>query len=169
MKNRQLSDLLRRVRFVVYPRRCALCGTVVAPDTEICARCASTAHRVPTPICLHCGCGKRDCACGGRRNRFVAAFASPFYYKGVVREGIRRLKFRAEPDVADVLGREMARFARRAYAGVRFDLVTFVPMTRRELRERRYNQSELLAKAAAEELGISDRTIYRKLAKQKQK
>lgn len=152
MKNRQAFELLRRVRYVFYPRRCALCGRVVAPGTEICVRCKAAARRVPTPICLYCGCGKRDCACGGRRSRFAAAFASPFYYTGVVREGVRRLKFRSEPDVADVLGREMARFSRRVYAGVQFDLVTFVPMTRREMRERRYNQSELLAKAAAEEL-----------------
>ncbi len=149
---RQADELLRRVRYVFFPRRCALCGRVVEPDTEICSRCAESAHRVPEPICPHCGCGCRDCTCGKRRSRFAAAFASPFYYEGVVCAGIRRLKFCKEPDVADVLGREMARFVRRAYAGVRFDLVTFVPMTRRELRERGYNQSELLANAAAQEL-----------------
>lgn len=150
--DRRTSELLRRVRYVFYPRRCALCGAVVSPDTEICSRCGEAAHRVPLPICLYCGCGVRDCACGKHRSRFAAAFASPFYYTGVVCAGIRRLKFQEEPEVAEVLGREMARFARRAYAGVRFDLVTFVPMTRREMRERRYNQSELLARAAAEEL-----------------
>lgn len=155
--------MLRRVRYVFYPRRCALCGRVVAPETEICARCAAAVHRVPLPVCPHCGCGKRDCVCEKHRSRFAAAFASPFYYTGVVCEGIRRLKFHAEPDVAEVLGREMARFARRAYAGVRFDLVTFVPMTQRELRERRYNQSELLARAAAQELLLACAPTLEKL------
>ena len=150
--DRQVFELLRRVRYVFYPRRCALCGKVVAPGTEICSRCSASVHRVTLPICLYCGCAKRDCTCGKHRSRFVSAFASPFYYTGVVREGVRRLKFRSEPEVAEVLGREMARFTRQAYTGVRFDMVTFVPMTQREMRERRYNQSELLAKAAAEEL-----------------
>lgn len=150
--DRQVFDLLRRVRYVVYPRRCALCGRVVAPGTEICPKCGVSVRRVPLPICPQCGCGKRDCTCGKHRSRFVSAFAAPFYYVGVVREGVRRLKFHAEPEIAEVLGREMARFARKAYAGVLFDMVTFVPMTRRELRERRYNQSELLARAAAQEL-----------------
>ena len=150
--NKQVSELLRRLRYVVYPRRCALCGRVVTPDTELCSRCASSAHRVRTPICLYCGCGRRECVCAKRRSRFAAAFAAPFYYTGVVRKGIRRLKFSEEPEVAEVLGREMARFARQVYAGVQFDLVTFVPMTKREKRERGYNQSELLAKAAAGEL-----------------
>lgn len=152
--NKQVSELLRRVRYVFYPRRCALCGAVVAPGAEMCSRCKTSAHRVPPPICPYCGCGKRDCVCEKHRSRFSAAFASPFYYTGVVRKGVRRLKFHAEPDVALVLGREMALCARREYADVRFDLVTFVPMTRREKRERRYNQSELLANAAAEELRL---------------
>lgn len=150
--NQQASELLRRVRCVLFPRRCALCGRVVTPDTEICSRCMQEAHRVTLPVCLHCGCGKRDCACEKHRSRFVSAFAAPFYYEGVVCEGISRLKFHSEPDVAEVLGAEMARFARRVYAGVQFDLVTFIPMTPREKRERRYNQSELLARSAAREL-----------------
>jgi len=142
------------MRYILFPRRCALCGAVVAPGTEICFRCEEAAHRVPTPACPYCGCGRRDCVCEKRHSRFTAAFASPFYYTGVVRKGIRRLKFHEEPDVASVLGREMALCARREYADVRFDLVTFVPMTRREKRERRYNQSELLAASVAQELRL---------------
>lgn len=148
----QAFELLRRVRYVFYPRRCALCGKVVAPTQEICSACKASAHRVPLPVCPYCGCGRKDCACEKHRSRFAAAFASPFYYEGCVREGIRRLKFHAEPEIAEALGREMASFARQAYAGVRFDMVTFVPMTRREKRDRRYNQSELLAASAAKAL-----------------
>lgn len=148
----QVFELLRRVRYVFYPRRCAFCGRVVDPKREICAACSASAFRVPLPICPYCGCGKKDCACDKRRSRFAAAFAAPFYYDGCVREGIRRLKFHSEPEVAETLGREMASFARMVYAGVQIDFVTFVPMTRREKRERRYNQSELLAKTAAQAL-----------------
>ena len=149
---KQVFDLLRRVRYVFYPRRCAFCGKVIAPKAEICSACGASAHRVPLPACPHCGCGSRDCVCGKHRSRFAAAFASPFYYEGCVREGIHRMKFHSEPEVAEVLGREMAAFSKQVYAGVQIDCVTFVPMTRREERERRYNQSELLAKSAAKEL-----------------
>ena len=148
----QTFELLRRVRYVFYPRRCALCGAVVEPQREYCSACRKAAHRVPLPICPRCGCGSRDCVCDKHRSRFAAAFAAPFYYDGVVREGVRRLKFHQQPQIAETLGREMAAFARNVYAGIQIDLVSFVPMTRREKRERRYNQSELLAKAAAQEL-----------------
>jgi ComF family protein len=148
----QAFELLRRVRYVFYPRRCALCGRVVAPQTEYCSACRSAVRRVPLPICPCCGCGSRDCACEKHRSRYVAVFASPFYYEGCVREGVHRLKFRAEPEVAEAFGREMAAFARQVFAGVTIDMVTFVPMTQREMRERRYNQSELLAKATAQAL-----------------
>ena len=160
---KQAFELLRRVRYVFYPRRCALCGKVVAPDAEMCPVCSASARRVPLPVCLHCGCGSRDCVCEKRRSRFAAAFAAPFYYEGCVREGIRRLKFHAEPEVAEVFGREMAAFARKAYAGVQIDMVTFVPMTRKELRERRYNQSELLAEAAAQALQLPCAATLEKL------
>lgn len=143
---------MRLVRYAFYPRRCALCAAVIEPTAEMCPKCAQTVQRVPLPICYHCGAGKRDCKCEKHENRFAAAFAAPFYYTGGVTHGIHRMKFRQEPDIAQVFGREMAAFARRAYEGVTIDLVTFVPMTRREKRARGYNQSELLAKYAAREL-----------------
>ena len=62
------------------------------------------------------------------------------------------MKFRAEPDIAEVFGQEMAKFAKEVYAGVTIDFVTFVPMTRREQAARGYNQSELLAAHTAREM-----------------
>ena len=60
---------------------------------------------------------------------------------------------RRESRKALVSFQSLARFSRRVYAGVRFDLVTFVPMTRREKRDRRYNQSELLCRGIAQTFG----------------
>ena len=149
---RSLFDVLRQVRYAFFPRRCAACGEVVGPREEMCPRCLQTVHRVPQPICYDCGCGKRDCRCEKRHSVFVAAFASPFYYTGSVNRAIRRMKFSETPENAEVFGREMAAFAKEVYEGVTIDLVTFVPMTRREKRSRGYNQSELLARHTAREL-----------------
>lgn len=148
----QAFELLRRVRYAFYPRRCAFCGKVVEPQQALCPACAAAAHRVMLPICPYCGCHIRDCACEKHRSRFTAAFAAPFYYDGCVRDAIMRMKFRGEPEIAETLGREMGAFAERVFTGVQIDMVTFVPMTQLELRKRRYNQSELLARATAKEL-----------------
>lgn len=150
--DRQIFELLRRVRYAFYPRRCALCGVVTEPQTAICARCSEEIPRVPLPICYCCGRGKRDCKCQQHHSVFASAFAAPFYYTGGVSRGIYRMKFQQHPDVAEVFGREMAVFAREVYRDVTIDMVSFVPMTRREKRERGYNQSELLARQVAREL-----------------
>ncbi|MBQ7547328.1 MAG: ComF family protein [Clostridia bacterium] len=161
--NRSLSDVLRRVRFAFYPRRCALCGDLVEPQTEICGRCMQDLPRVPQPICFCCGSGKRECTCEKHHSPYAAAFAAPFYYTGGISRGIFRMKFRSSPQSAEMFGREMAAFARQVYPDVTIDLVTFVPMTRRERRERGYNQSELLARYTARELMLPMEPTLKKL------
>ena len=161
--NRPVFELLRRVRYAFYPRRCAFCGAVVQPQTEICAKCSEDVPRVTPPICYSCGCGKSECKCEKHHSEYASAFAAPFYYTGVVNQGIHRMKFQSSPQAAEVFGREMAVFARQVYRDVTIDLVTFVPMTRREKRERGYNQSELLAKAAARALMLPMAPTLKKL------
>ena len=154
MKTAVFSEVLRGVRYAFFPRRCAFCGRVIDPCDTVCGQCADEVLRVQTPICYCCGCGKDRCVCRKRHSRFVTAVASPFYYAGNVRETIRRMKFRREPEIAQVIGDEMASFARQVYDGVSFDLVTFVPMTQKEQARRGYNQSELLARRTADKLSL---------------
>ena len=161
--NKQVSELLLRVLYAFYPRRCALCGVVVEPMTEICARCLQNVPRVPQPICYCCGRGKRDCKCEKHHNPYAAAFAAPFYYTGSISRGIYRLKFQLHSEVAEMFGREMAVFARQVYSDVKIDLVTFVPMTRREKRERGYNQSKMLARHTARNLMLPMEPTLKKL------
>jgi ComF family protein len=148
---------------VVFPHRCGLCGKVVDPDTELCDNCARMTCRVPTPICFACGRSKKDCDCGGAHGRFVAAFAAPYYYRDAVRDAIHRLKFEGQTDVADTLARDMTEFAKEVFWGVRFDCVTFVPMTSREIRERGFNQSRLLAERVANGLELEAEALLTKL------
>ena len=161
--NKEFSEIVHALRYAFLPRRCAFCGKVVEPQTPYCTVCAETVHRVTTPICYRCARSETDCDCNKRRNRFVAAFASPFYYDGMVRESIRRFKFCHDLDNGEVLGEEMGRFAQSVYREVHIDFVTHVPMTETELRERGYNQSELLARRAAQTLLLPHEAVLTKL------
>ena len=133
------------MRYVFFPKRCCFCGKVIPPTADACTDCDECVQRIEPPICYACGCSRRHCICGEKHSPFVAAYAAPFYYADGVRNGIHRMKFRHEPELAESYGREMARFAREVYKDVKIDFVTFVPMTETEKRERGYNQSELLA------------------------
>ncbi|MGN0636367.1 MAG: ComF family protein [Acutalibacteraceae bacterium] len=161
--NQDVSELLRGIRYIFFPRRCAFCGKVIAPQTLYCADCSKHLPRICPPICYHCGRSLADCQCKKHRNRFVSAFAAPFYYEGAVRESIHRLKFHHETDNGEVLGAEMGAFAKEVFPEVHIDFVTHVPMTAREYRERGFNQSELLAKSAAQTLRLPHKAVLEKI------
>ena len=151
------------MRYAFFPRRCAFCGRVIEPWNTVCGKCADDVHRVLPPICYGCGCGKTMCVCRRAHSRYVTAFAAPFYYLGYARNAVCRMKFRREPEIAEVLGSEMAAFARQVYDGVAFDFVTFVPMTRNEQNIRGFNQSEMLARYAADKLSLPCAAVLCKL------
>lgn len=68
------------------------------------------------------------------------------------RRTLHRLKFEEERALAKPIGQLMGEAARSS--GLAFQAVVWVPMSRRKLRQRGYNQSQLLARAVAKELGI---------------
>lgn len=78
--------------------------------------------------------------------------AAPLPYEGGFRDTLHRLKFWEEWGIATPLGQLMGETA-RSLPG-KFTLVTCVPMSSKKLRKRGYNQSALLAKAVAKELGL---------------
>ena len=70
-----------------------------------------------------------------------------------MRASLLRYKFGGATGYAKVYGRLVAGTVREELAG-EYDLVTWVPLSRRRLRERGYDQARLLAKATAKELGL---------------
>ena len=73
--------------------------------------------------------------------------AAPLWYEGKVREGLLRFKFQGARAAAGPLGELVARCAAERFSGA-FDVVTWVPVSRRRLRSRGYDQARLLAESA---------------------
>jgi ComF family protein len=152
----------------LFPWRCAFCGRVVAGEQKICPACADAlkAAAVTGETCPVCGRGIPFCICGGQAARgFPFAFAgsvSPFYYEGVAKRGILRLKFEGKRQSADAFADCAAQALRRSRLPGTFDLVTAVPLSRREQRARGYNQSELFGRALAARIGAPYRPALRK-------
>lgn len=159
----ELKTVFAAIKYAVFPKRCCFCGKVIPPHEDECGECEAQVPRVSMPICYRCGEGKDRCNCKKNRNRFVTAFASPFYYSGLVKKSIMRLKLGDEKDIAKALGKEMADFSKMVYDGVKFDFVTYIPMTHKEFTERGYNQVELIASEIAKELSIECKCVLTKL------
>ncbi len=159
----EFKYIVQALKYMVFPKRCYLCGRVIAPEEDECPVCEKEVRRIQLPVCYRCAAEKERCRCKKHRNRFVTAFVSPFYYTGKVKSSIYRLKFGKERDIAISFGKEMASFVRKAYEGVKFDLITYVPMTEKEYLARGFNQVEIMADAMSENLGIPCRKVLSKL------
>ena len=68
-----------------------------------------------------------------------------------MRESLLRYKFGGATGYAKVYGRLVAETVRTELPGA-YDLITWVPLSRKRLRERGYDQARLLAKATAKAL-----------------
>ena len=116
-----------------FPPKCPFCGKVL-DHAGICPACEKALPWTAE------GAGLRELP-GGLQ------CAAPLWYEGKVREGLLRFKFQGARAAAGPLGELVARCAAERFSGA-FDVVTWVPVSRRRLRSRGYDQARLLAESA---------------------
>ena len=135
----------------LFPARCLLCDRVVPAEEIFCRECAKKIPEKPF---------SRKFALPGAGVEGFQVF-SPLSYEGGFRKSIHRLKFYGQKSLAKPMGRLMAETARGT--GIPFDAVTWVSMTEKKRKQRGYDQSELLAKAAAKELSLPCLPLLKKV------
>ena len=79
-----------------------------------------------------------------RRESGGLVCAAPLWYEGVVRHGVLAFKFHGGQSAAREFGAWIAQCAAEEFSG-EFDTVTWVPVSRRRLRSRGFDQAHLLA------------------------
>jgi len=87
--------------------------------------------------------------------------AAPLWYQEQVRETLLRFKFQGNSAIAGPLGEVIARCAAEQFGG-EFDIVTWVPVSKRRLRKRGYDQTELLAQSVCLKWNIRPTKMLRK-------
>lgn len=162
MNNARRKTALDRALCVVFPRRCRYCGTVIVPERAVCEHCETDLPRILPPICPLCGHQKADCVCK-QRKRKCKAVCAPFYYEDAILQAVHRYKFENKDFLAADFACDMAETVRREYTEIAFDAVTFVPFTKKQMRSREWNPSEMLARALAKELGLLCLPLLEKL------
>lgn len=148
MKISKLTDILRDF-CAPTEYRCVCCGRDVFDRLGFCSDCIERVRFNNGKRCLRCGValnGEADyCGnCAFDKIYFDRAY-SPFCYDGAVRDAILDMKFNNLGANARVLARYLAYTAVREK--LRFDAVTFAPISAGSLKKRRYNQARLLAEA----------------------
>ncbi len=109
-----------------FPRKCPFCGT-------------------PTGKKLLCeACQKSLPWCEEERTVGSLRVTAPLYYEDGVRKAVHDLKFRSMTGGLDCFGQMMARCAAERYSG-EFDAITWVPVSKKRLKKRGFDQSRLLS------------------------
>lgn len=145
---------------------CVNCGAEIKKDETRYAFCADCTAKLPFiegHKCVSCGTPIKNeadyCDNCTRYDRNFDINRSPLTYEGTAAELIKKLKFGNKKYIAAELAKMMTdTFIEE---GMVADVVTFVPMTDKEIKERGYNQSRLLAEEIAKRLNlpISDKLL----------
>lgn len=152
-----LAEALLNLLFPTRPG-CRLCGA--KSDRDICNRCRTwLAKWSGVPKCLTCGrpvwsgtctiCG----SCSRNRPPYAMAMAAGPYEKHL-KESIRRLKYQGRRDLVPVLAELMVEVARQHPVFLESQAVVPVPISPVRLRQRGFNQAELLALQVAKQLEL---------------
>lgn len=152
-----LHTAARRAVDTVLPPRCLGCGTLVATSGAVCPACWAGIDFIVPPMCASCGLpfdyapdqdgARAETMCGAciRHPPLYGRARSVMTYSDASRRFVLSFKHADRTDAAPAWGVWLARAGADLIAEA--DLVVPVPLHRRRLIARRYNQAALIAQA----------------------
>lgn len=132
---------------LLFPHRCPFCGAVTEGGALLCAPCAA------------------DLPITGEHPLVEGSFgrcAAPLYYERAVRKAVLAFKFHGKMGALDCFGDLLADCAAGSFAG-EFDTVSWVPVSDQRRRERGFDQSFELCRAACRHWGVEPTPTLRKI------
>lgn len=149
---------------LLYPVRCPICDGLVhvAPWEDrypICEACKKRVEYVREPSCKRCGkpiTDERGEFCGDcqHKSHAFAQGKALLVYRGDAKQSIYRLKYSNRREYGLSFGQELARAYGGWIQGRGIDMVIPIPLHKRKLRERGYNQAGIIARELGRVLGL---------------
>ena len=133
---------------LIYPPRCAFCRRLLdRREKGVCRFCRPKLPYVPAD---------------GQVQHFrnVDKCLSPLYYHGSVKDSLHRYKFGGATAYADIYSEFIVKCIDENQ--ISCDSITWVPLSRRRLRKRGYDQAELLAEEIGKRLGLPPVRLLKK-------
>ncbi len=144
-----------------FPLKCHCCLRDLSFDCQgpLCPECLKSLQEIRRPYCRLCGSFLKD---GGDLCRFCFEeksvnfkfSRSAYVFEPVIRELIHDFKYRGFKKLGAWLGQRMAERISYYPEFRNYDCVSFVPLSAGRLRERGYNQSEMLAQEISLRRGL---------------
>lgn len=132
--------LLDALLDLLYPPRCAFCHRLLRQSGDgVCKSC-----REHLPYTGHLA--------EQTRIKHIERCVSPLFYEKLVRDSLHRFKFAQRTGYAGIYAEFMVKCIDENQ--ISCDSISWVPVSRRRLRERGYDQSGLLAREVSARLGV---------------
>ena len=141
------QDLRETLLELLFPTRCCFCRRLTGRGQPVCRACLAKYPDVPPASQRQTLRGLDDCV-------------SPLWYEGAARDALLRYKFHG----LNVYASPLANFMRKCLDenGISCDSITWVPLSRRRLRRRGYDQARLLAEEIAAARGLRAEKLLEK-------
>jgi ComF family protein len=137
---------------LIVPPRCGACRRV---GSWLCSGCRARIRRLEEPLCRRCGAevesARQECGCRGRL-KAVSRLRSAVAYEGPVEVALQRFKYHGWRRLAEPFALLIAE--RLVVEGLSAHWAVAVPLHRSRLRQRGFNQSELLARELRKRLSL---------------
>ena len=154
---------LEKIVDIIYPVTCPLCGSVL-PYSEkgVCVKCLKKLKWVESPVCMRCGKMIDDpeeeyCKdCTSIPKSFEKNYAA-FCYEGEIKDSLYAFKYKNKREYAGFYADSIISKYGHELSKNGIDGIVPVPLNSKRLKQRGYNQAELLAKEIGKALKI---TVY---------
>ena len=155
---------------LLFPPRCPFCDDVMfssvflSPEL-VCDVCCGKPEYVREPVCKKCGQPLDDerkeyCYDCVRHEREFKQGKALWVYRGAVQESIYRFKYHGRQEYARYYGRELVRVYGDWIKKCKIEAIVPIPLSKRRMRQRGFNQAELIAREISRQTGIP---VYSKL------
>lgn len=134
-----MAGLISWIKQVLFPNRCILCDRLL-PDTQV-------------DMCPECRMSEMVILNNAWKIPHVKYWVPLWRYSGYVRSSLLRYKFHHRRNYSIVYGRELAQKLKQQ--NLDFEVITWVPVSRRRKITRGYDQVELLANEVGKHLGMT--------------
>jgi len=153
----KFQKVLSKITDLFFPRRCTICDKVIPDDSGICRECIKKTHTLRDPVCMRCGKKLTDervyCYDCTRREHLYERNFAVFEYP-VIRESLYRFKYRGRAEYAAYYAKKAYLLHAKRLKELHADALVPVPLHKKRLRRRGYNQALELAKELSKLTGI---------------
>ena len=162
-----LTDVLYRLVNLVFPKHCPCCDDITENNEPICEECLEELLKCRlNDACKKCGRPKQECVCKKRVFLFEGVTA-PFKYEDVAAEGVLNIKKKRSIENAEFFCNYMVESIEKNYSSIDFDIVTNVPIFKKDERKRGFNHSKMLAKCIARKIKVEYVDTLKQIIKRK--